>query len=184
MSLDSDFGCHIIPNTIPVKWSPPSVNAILINTDASWQKDTLMCGVAALARNWKGSLIAGKTAKMRAPSPLAAEALAVREAILLAKSFPHMDIIISSDSQTLINSISHNLPASDWKAATIISQVRYLSSTRQFNWSWISRKANKAAHHVASLVNSGKCPSNGVRHPPSSLLEILLYEGLLGPPLV
>ncbi|PRQ57334.1 putative ribonuclease H-like domain, reverse transcriptase zinc-binding domain-containing protein [Rosa chinensis] len=112
-SLDSDFGCHTIPNTIPVKWSPPSVNAILINTDASWQKDTLMCGVAALARNWKGSLIAGKMAKMRAPSPLAAEALAVREAILLANSFPHMDIIISLDSQTLINSISHNLLASN-----------------------------------------------------------------------
>ncbi|XP_062014434.1 uncharacterized protein LOC133730954 [Rosa rugosa] len=164
------------------RWIPPPMNAIRINTDASWFKDSLLCGIAAIARDSNGRLVAGRAIKTMAPSAMAAEALAIREAMHLANTFPLQDIFISSDSQDIINSLRQNSPASDWTATNILSQVRYLLSTRHFNWSWTSRKANKAAHIVASLVYSGRCPPNWVQHPPSPLAAVLVFDSLPGPP--
>lgn len=163
-------------------WIPPPHNVIRINTDASWHQQTLSSGIAAVARDMNGVLINGKALKMFAPSPLTAEALAIREAVYLALEYPSHEIIITSDAKNLIDSLQSNAPISDWKAATVITQVRYLSSTRHFSWSWTSRKANKAAHLIASLAHSGKCPSDWVQHPPSSLSKILMFDGLPGPP--
>lgn len=116
-----------------LSWIPPPPNVIRINTDASWHQQTLSSGIAAVARDMHGFLINGKALKMLAPSPLTAEALAIREAVYLALEYPSHEIIITSDAKNLIDSLQSNAPISDWKAATVISQVRYLSSTRHFS---------------------------------------------------
>ncbi|PRQ55730.1 putative ribonuclease H-like domain-containing protein [Rosa chinensis] len=112
------------------RWIPPPMS---LNTDASWFKDSLLCGIAAIARDSNGRLVAGRAIKMMVPSAMAAEALAIREAMHLANTFPLQDIFISSDSQDIINSLRQNSPASDWTATNILSQVEYLLSTRHFN---------------------------------------------------
>ncbi|PRQ36770.1 hypothetical protein RchiOBHm_Chr4g0395251 [Rosa chinensis] len=71
------------------------MNAIRINT-ASWFNDSLL---AAIACDSNGLLVAGRAMKMMAPSAMAAEALAIREATNLANTFPWQDILISSDSR-------------------------------------------------------------------------------------
>lgn len=51
-------------------------------------------------------------------------------------------------------------------------------SNRPLSWHSNSR-ANAAADHIyCCLAHSRKCPSDWVSHPPSSLSDILLYDGL------
>ncbi|KAL6196343.1 hypothetical protein ACLB2K_031958 [Fragaria x ananassa] len=69
-------------------------------------------------------------------------------------------------------------PASDWRVANIIAQARYLSATQKISWLWTSRKANSSADHVAALALSDSCPSDWESNPPTSLMNILVYDGL------
>lgn len=48
-------------------------------------------------------LINGSSRQVLAPSPMVAEAMAIREAVFLAQAFPTQDIIITFDSLCLIN---------------------------------------------------------------------------------
>lgn len=109
---------------IAIGRSPPLPNVIQINSDASWHQSSLSSGIAAIASDSNGIL---------APSPLAAEAMAIREAILIALAFPSHDIIITSDSKNLIHCLQNDIIVSDWKAASLVSQVRYLSLSRQIS---------------------------------------------------
>ncbi|XP_062021040.1 uncharacterized protein LOC133737519 [Rosa rugosa] len=163
-------------------WQPPPIHALKINTDAAWHSDSLSCGVAAIVRNHHGRVIAGSVKTLSAPSVFAAEAFAMNEGMVLALSFPHRHVELASDSQSLIKSLTTNVPPADWQATNIITQVRYLAQTRQVSWLWTSRSANCAADHLAALACRGKCPVNWLSHPPSSLSEILLYDGCPGPP--
>ncbi|PRQ31881.1 hypothetical protein RchiOBHm_Chr5g0040301 [Rosa chinensis] len=86
--------------------------------------------------------------------------------------------MVESDSQVLITALSSPTAPVDWKVVNLISQARLFSQIRQISWHWTSRKANQAADLVAGLANSGKCPVNWVSHLPSSLSNILLYDGL------
>lgn len=165
-------------------WIPPPLNVIRINTDAAWNASSCEAGLAALARDSGGQLVAGSAKSMLAPSPMTAEALAIREGVMLALSLPCSEIIITSDSKSLISALNSHSSPMDWKASSVISQVRYLlSSTRHVSWTWSSRKANRAADHVASLAYGRKCPSSWVTNPPSSLIEFLRFDSLTHPPL-
>lgn len=159
-------------------WIPPPPDCFKINSDASWHASTLSCGIATLVRNHNGLVIDGSTKVITALSPLAAEALALCEGLKLAASLPQVPIIVESDNLSLIDALKSGAPPSDWNASNIISQARYLSLTRQISWHWASRKANLAADHLAALAYSRKCPPDWVVNPPSSLSNILLYDGL------
>ncbi|PRQ19970.1 putative ribonuclease H-like domain, reverse transcriptase zinc-binding domain-containing protein [Rosa chinensis] len=166
------------PPHISPRWSPPPPLSLKINTDASWHASSLSCGVAALVRDHCGKLVAGASRILKALSPLVAEALAISVGLNVALSLPDVPIMMESDSQTLVSSLCSHASLCDWKAANLISQARYVAQIRHVSWHWTSRTANRAADLVAGLVNSGKCPVNWVSHPPSSLSNVLLYDGL------
>nr|AFP55576.1 hypothetical protein [Rosa rugosa] len=167
-------------------WCPPPLNTVRINTDACWFQSSLSGAIAAIARDSRGAVLGGKAFRILAPSPMAAEALALREAVCLAMDFTLGEVIISSDSKSLIQCLEMRSRAPDWRAATIVEQVRSLTDSRKVSWSWISRSANQAAHLVASLVHRGVCSSDWVQNPPPlsvifcflTVLPLLLDEVL------
>lgn len=93
----------------------------------------LCCGVAALVRDHNGTLLAGSAHNYYALSPLVAEARAIHEGLLLALQFPTSTIILESDSQSLISSITSNSMPNDWREANLIFQARYIAQTRQIS---------------------------------------------------
>ncbi|KAL6225189.1 hypothetical protein ACLB2K_004040 [Fragaria x ananassa] len=126
--------------------------SIKINSDAAWNVDSKLGGIAVIVRDSTGSIISGHTGKSYACSALAAEFIAICDDLNLLSSLPSTPVIFASDSKILIDAFKSNIPPKDWKIANLFSKARYLSSTRQLSWFWTSRKANRAADHLAALA--------------------------------
>ncbi|XP_062020743.1 uncharacterized protein LOC133737143 [Rosa rugosa] len=159
-------------------WSPPTDPFFKVNIDASWDGSSNFGGIAAVVRDHLGSLVDGFAGVIHALSPLAAELMAICEGLILIPKLPPGPITLASDSLSLIKAFNSGVPPQDWTVSNLFFKARYLSLNRQISWLWTSRKANRAADHVAALAFRGLCPPSWVAHPPSSLVSILLYDGL------
>ncbi|KAL6228202.1 hypothetical protein ACLB2K_002156 [Fragaria x ananassa] len=164
-------------------WKPPSQGHIKINFDATWAMDTHLVGIGVVARNYHGDLIDGAHTTCQAGSALEAEARAGIEACSLAEKLTPFPIIIESDSKCLIDAINSPSNCNIWSIYPAVAKIKNSPSFRQrFVWSWISRKANSAADHLASLTVRRMCPDVWIDRPPSSLVGILSRDGLPCPP--
>ncbi|XP_062024556.1 uncharacterized protein LOC133740634 [Rosa rugosa] len=179
-SVDDWF--DIIHTTTIDTWSPPPALCFKVNTDASWNGNSVSGGIAVVVRDDMGRIVDGFAGISPAISPLAAELLAICEALVLIAKLPPCPVILASDSITLIQALKSGIPPQDWTVTNLFSKARYLSRNRQISWFWTSRKANRVADHVAALAYRGKCPQDWVVNPPSSLIRVLLYDGLPCPP--
>jgi hypothetical protein len=82
-----------------------------------------------------------------------------------------------------VNDINGIDSGKDWRTSPAIARIRNAPPPlRPISWSWIPRKANCAAHHVASLSARKTCPDVWIDRPPSSLVHILSRDGLPCPP--
>ncbi|KAK9934147.1 hypothetical protein M0R45_021301 [Rubus argutus] len=174
-----------INNKSNLRWSPPPPGHIKINFDAAWINETKLTGIGVLARDCHGSLIDGSSLLCLSGSPLEAEARAALTAVTLANKFHHVPIIFESDSKVLVDCISMNDSAQNWKIAPIISKINHSTTLNgRAVWLWIHREANSVADLVASLVVRKKCPVVWIDRPPSSLVGVLSRDGLPCPPQV
>ncbi|KAL6189011.1 hypothetical protein ACLB2K_040401 [Fragaria x ananassa] len=174
---------HQPPSRLHVtSWIPPPPNSIKINSDAAWKADSNLGGIAVIVRDSTGPIISGHTGKTYACSALAAELIAICDGLILLSSLPSTPVMFASDSKIIIDAFKSNTPPKDWKIANLFSQARYLSSTRQISWLWTSRKANRAADHLAALALCDSCPANWIVNPPVSLMNVLVADGFPGPP--
>lgn len=163
------------PPPKPIIWSPPPLSCIKINYVASWK--TGQAGLAVLARDAKGSLIAGQIAMVLAPSPLYAGALASLLSVQLALSLQASHFILEADSLHLVNLLNNSTLSTDWSVMPLLDYIRDLAvALPSYSWRWTSSLANQAANHIACLVIRRKCPVDWVHQPPSSFSHILLYD--------
>ncbi|KAL6218659.1 hypothetical protein ACLB2K_011869 [Fragaria x ananassa] len=110
-------------------------------------------GLAVIARDHTGFLIAGKVLFTQAPTSLVAEALALRLGILLARTMTASHFIFETDCLQLVNMLSHSNPSTDWAVQPLVEHIQALTvDMGSHSWEWTSRLANQAADHMASLV--------------------------------
>ncbi|KAL6194549.1 hypothetical protein ACLB2K_035631 [Fragaria x ananassa] len=141
--------------------------------------DTHLVGIGVVARNYHGDLIDGVHTTCRVGSALEAEARACIEACSLAEKLTPFPIIIESDSKCLIDAINSPSNCNIWSIYPAVAKIKNSPSFRQrFVWSWISRKANSTADHLASLTVRRMCPDFWIDRLPSSLVGILSRDGL------
>ncbi|PRQ24859.1 putative reverse transcriptase zinc-binding domain-containing protein [Rosa chinensis] len=104
-------------------------------------------------------------------------------ALSLAQKYTRLPIQIESDCQELVKDINGIDSGRDWRISPVIARIRAAPPPcRLLPWSWISRKANCAAHHIASLSVRKTCPDVWIDRPPSSLVHVLSRDGLPCPP--
>lgn len=156
------------------KWTPPGTDQVKINCDASWKKDFEGGFGAVIIRNHKGDLIDGKKFKVVASSALMCEAMALREACMMAKTMNLHSVQIESDNKELI-SLSVSELDHPWECACIIHAIRALVKDLNLIVSWIPTSVNRAVHRVASFV-SGWLPQNWVSIIPAELSHILRLD--------
>ncbi|KAJ1429162.1 Reverse transcriptase-like [Sesbania bispinosa] len=68
----------------PIQWRPPKEDVLKLNIDASWSPANRFAVIGIIVRDSSGYLVSGLAKRIPAASPMAAEALALREAIHLA----------------------------------------------------------------------------------------------------
>jgi ribonuclease HI len=161
---------HSKPNVV---WTLPLGGNLKLNTDASFFAGTNSASSGVIVRNYLGLVVAGSARVFSAPSALVAEALAIRDALVLAYNlnFPH--IVVESDSLIVVQCCRGELVRG--QITSIINDILTLKGNFiRCGFTWVAREGNKAANIVASLVANGSLPQLWTVKPPDILrLELL-----------
>ena len=133
---------------------PPQANPdiITVNTNAAWKESEQKAGLAWLfSDNTCMILVQGTSLELYVPSPLVAEGLAIREALLQAQALGFNKLSIKSDAQIIIRAINRRDPIKE--LCGILQDILNLSCylfVSSFNF--ISRKDNMTADALAKRV--------------------------------
>lgn len=106
------------------RWSPPGPGQLKFNVDATFQQQTKHGVLAVVVRDERGGTVLTHTKRLVTTSPIAAEALAVREALILAHNLNMERVIIESDNQGLVKLIQER--RSQWELAPILWDIQRL----------------------------------------------------------
>ncbi|KAK8671165.1 hypothetical protein V6N13_037770 [Hibiscus sabdariffa] len=156
-----------------MSWSPPPLNSIKINCDASFEKNRNFAGIAVVARNSYGVIVDGINAQVPASSTLAAECLALRLGSHLIERHGWQHVFLESDCKLAIEMINSLTPVY-WEAKAIVSDIRKIVvSFPNVCLSYVGRLSNYVADWVAKATIKGTCPSNWMRQIPDDLFQMM-----------
>ncbi|XP_033133982.1 uncharacterized protein LOC117127522 [Brassica rapa] len=124
-------------------------NTTTIKTDAAWDSNRCRAGLAWIAWNGEGREIKkGSSVQDHVSSPLAAEALAVREGLRLAGNLEISNLRIYSDNLTLIGAINNKKQRKE--ILGIVKDIHLLASAFvSISFHHIGRKNNQDADVLA-----------------------------------
>ncbi|XP_028954790.1 uncharacterized protein [Malus domestica] len=135
------------------QWQKPGFRTIKINTDAAWCKDSLRVGVGWVAHDFAGVLpAAGASREMYYHSALAAEAVAIRQALEVCGDNGFDNVIVESDAKVIIQMIRKEL-MHDYSLECILGDIEIIvRRLRSVTFIFVSRECNRVAHSVAKYV--------------------------------
>ncbi|XP_024163974.1 uncharacterized protein LOC112170941 [Rosa chinensis] len=173
----------VVLNSVPQTWLPPALGSLKINTDATWNSESLCCGLAALLRDSLGTFLNGVVSVGKATSAEAAEAQAVLLGLNLAKTESILSFSLEADCLPLISALKSSLGSVSWSTLSWFQQIKSLAdSFSSVNWSWISREANVAADVAAHLAPRLEPVLDWFLNPPPSLHHVLQSDAVAAPP--
>ncbi|XP_050217848.1 uncharacterized protein LOC126668708 [Mercurialis annua] len=160
----------------PLKWQLPPSGCLKLNSDASFDVASHMATAAFVCRNHSGDLIFGKAVKYPCRSVLAAEALALRDAVRSAIHHGWSHVDCESDSSIVIHLCNCNNVVIPWDIRPIVEEIRVLANRLiSCKFTHISRVQNRATDWVSkasSLLYNQSC----YLYPPSDLNNILYSD--------
>ncbi|KAF4380840.1 hypothetical protein G4B88_009687 [Cannabis sativa] len=97
-------------------WCPPPAGTVMVNCDAGFGKNQQGSGMAAVARDQEGNLVAAEVIYTEGYiSVLMAEVLAIKLGLQLMQKVPNRPFFVCSDSLTVINQlVSKKVPRAEW----------------------------------------------------------------------
>ncbi|XP_013607858.1 PREDICTED: uncharacterized protein LOC106314545 [Brassica oleracea var. oleracea] len=131
------------------RYRPLPPDTITCKTDASWDKTTRRAGLAWICTGNEGNTMQqGTELQESVASPLVAEALAVRSAIIAATSKEIKNLRVLSDSSTLIRAITTN--RQEKEIFGIVFDIQQISSVFQsISFDYLPRAQNLQADRLA-----------------------------------
>ena len=126
-----------------------NVDMVICHSDASWSSHTKAAGCGWWFSDTAGTKLGqGSSTEQHVSSPLMAEAIAVREALLHAKTLQFTKICLKSDNQVLINALSSKIHPVEIYGLNL--DIEALSATFSFlHFSFIPRRLNSVADLIA-----------------------------------
>jgi hypothetical protein len=167
-------------NTRSTQWTKPMPGTIKLNCDANLSRSGRW-GLGATCRDSDGVLVAA--AAWETPGkddPTLAEACAVYKTAQLALDCCFRDVIIESDNNTVITLINSSMSLPSSYLGNIVWGIKCISIRfRSCLFRHISRKANGAAHLLASLAHlepNKVWIEDTTPPPPLSLVSVLILD--------
>ncbi|KAJ1394179.1 Ribonuclease H-like superfamily [Sesbania bispinosa] len=159
-------------------WRPPLQNVVKVNVDASWFQDRKGGALALVARDSLGAVLVGSALHYLAPSPVVAEALAVREGMILANNLGFQRILLESDCLHVVSSCRNDLEIGEVKG--IVEDIlAYRDRFSSCGFLWTHRSGNQLAHELAKAAASDSLPRSWVSQPPPQIRAILNRDAAL-----
>ncbi|KAM1502477.1 hypothetical protein ACFXTO_027812 [Malus domestica] len=134
-------------------WQKPRYGTIKINTDATWCKNTMRMRVGWLGRDFAGLLqAAGGSGIGYCHSAAAAEATAIRAALMACIDHGFDDVIIESDARMIILILKKEVLI-NFSIECILGDIEILAQKlMSVSFAFVSREGNRAAYLVAKYV--------------------------------
>lgn len=155
-----------------VSWHPPPVGVLKCNVDAAYSSTRQVGVVSAIIRDNQGRVITGKAKKIHSSSSLAMEAFALREGLILARSYYCEQILVESDCSLLVDSTRKIL-----KIAVIVEDVvRLKNSFDHCGLLWTGRETNEAAYWATQAALSKRLSVDWYHNFPVDLNIILAKD--------
>ncbi|XP_071933020.1 uncharacterized protein [Coffea arabica] len=128
----------------------PREGVIRLYTDAAISAKGIRTGQGIIARNWKGKLLKAKGVVTQGRGIASKEeALAIRNALLMAKQQGWTQIIVHSDCKLVVEQINRSREY-DFTIATILEDVQDLSTGfERCSFVFIPRTENEISHVLA-----------------------------------
>lgn len=160
---------------IPERWRPPPTDMVKINSDASFSKEKgLGCSVVII-RNNKGEMLSGLTRKFHSASSLQAEVVALRDAVNLAHNLDLGKVLVECDNLELVKNCKNEMVSGEIQHL-VHDILLYKTKFRHFGLTWVHRKGNEVAHHLAALYSRDLLPLNWRWNMPVSLKALLIND--------
>ncbi|XP_021858374.2 uncharacterized protein [Spinacia oleracea] len=138
-------------------WVPPARGFMKLNTDGAW-KGIDKAGGGGVLRKDSGEWFLGYSSKYNAKTPLAAELLALREGLAVAKAFDVDKIEVETDADSLIFMLDTSTvnPYPHHELVAVIEDVRnLLVGSWDLQMRHIPRHKNLVAHGLAACYGNG-----------------------------
>ncbi|KAM2152029.1 hypothetical protein ACFX1R_046399 [Malus domestica] len=156
-SLEGDCQLKLKPHKLGFRpkpqWKKPTFGTIKINTDAAWCRSSLRTGMGWVGRDFAGLLqFAGGSGTGLCHSAVAAEACAVRSALLACIDNGFDKVVIESDALVLIQMLKME-STTDYSIECILGDIESLvQRLTAVTFSYVPRESNCAAHSVAKYA--------------------------------
>jgi ribonuclease HI len=160
-----------------VQWSKPETRFLKLNVDAAFYEDSRSGSFGAVIRDFQGNFVGAKCGLIPSvASASMAEAMAMREGLVLANSMGINRLIADSDSMKTVEACTGEERWWNESAAFYADCIDLSSSIGTVKFNYCSREANQVAHELAkfSFLNALSC--SWVDEPPSFLLGSLLND--------
>ncbi|KAM0958411.1 hypothetical protein ACFX13_024104 [Malus domestica] len=134
-------------------WQKPNFGTIKVNTDAAWCRSSMRTGVGWVGRDFAGLLqFAGGSGTGICHSAAAAEACAIRSALMACIENGFDKVIIESDALVIIKMLRKVSPQ-DYSIECILGDIEILvQRLMSVTFSFVPRESNHAAHSVAKFA--------------------------------
>jgi ribonuclease HI len=157
------------------RWVKPAPREIKLNVDASFYRDSNAGTVGMVLRDFEGKFIAARMKCLpHVGSASMAEAIAMKEGLILANEIGCNKILVESDSTEVIEACLGDHEWSNELAAIYANCVDLVTSIGMFSFMHCLREANKVDHSLAKECLSSVVDCNWVDEPPSFILDNLL----------
>ncbi|XP_025669292.1 uncharacterized protein [Arachis hypogaea] len=150
-------------------WRPPPEPWVKANVDASFKATTGTGATAVTIRDSTGNLVIGESTKIMAGSSLAAEALAIRQAIILSKNMEMKKVLIESDNIMLVQTLKSKSRIGEIDPI-LLDIFELTRGETEFDFTWTPREGNRLAHKVATLEAMGTLERSWIIRPPSEII--------------
>lgn len=154
------------------QWRPPPKGWHKINVDTSFLLPTGIVISGVVVRDEKGNLLTGCYRRHVAHSSLMAEALAIRDGMVLATSLSLEKVLLESDNLEVIQACRREIMRGEIRA--ILEDIWKLKQElSRCGFTWTRRQGNELAHQIAALGRSNRLNQDWTYNIPSSIKSIL-----------
>ncbi|KAL4364945.1 hypothetical protein AHAS_Ahas07G0056800 [Arachis hypogaea] len=143
-----------------------------ISIDASFDKETGQVASAAVIRSCDGKILSGSTMNFKTISLLAAEAHAMRDAMILSKNLQLWRCLIETDSLVLVQTIKSRSKL--WEIDAVLNDIfELINNQPEVGLTWTPRDGNEMAHKVVEMASSRALGRQWCVRPPKELARII-----------
>ncbi|KAK4401657.1 hypothetical protein Sango_0906400 [Sesamum angolense] len=161
----------------PVRWSPPGLDEVKLNFDGAIFASSVEVGIGIIARDSAGACVGWKSVRKQGSFvPEMVEAMAAREAILLACRVGWRRIILEGDCANIYQKLSALSPDCSALGA-IIRDIKCLALNFDLcSFSLVRRSGNKVAHCLARRASLFASEESSISPALFELCSLMLTE--------